>query len=42
MGVNMLLANEADLAGIELRFHDGRAWDGAGEFTYVREARTLG
>lgn len=42
MGVNMLLADEGDLAGVELRFPDGRAWDGAGEFLYVREARVLG
>lgn len=42
MGVNMLLADEKDLAGIELRFPDGRAWPGEGDFVYVREARTLG
>ncbi len=42
MGVNMLLADERDLAGIELRFPDGQAWAGAGEFTYVRRARIIG
>lgn len=42
MGVNMLLADEADLAGIELRFPDGKGWDGVGSFEYVREPRTLG
>jgi hypothetical protein len=42
MGVNMLLADEQDLAGIELRYPDGRAWAGEGEFGYVREARILG
>ena len=42
MGVNMWLADEADLAGIELRYPDGRAWPGAGDFSYVREARILG
>ncbi|WP_339705726.1 aldehyde-activating protein [uncultured Sphingosinicella sp.] len=42
MGVNMWLADEKDLAGIELRFPDGRTWSGAGDFSYVREARTLG
>lgn len=42
MGVNMALANERDLAGIELRFPDGRAWAGAGEFGYIREARVIG
>ena len=41
MGVNMRLANAADLAGIELRFPDGRAWDGASAFGYVREAVTI-
>ncbi|WP_176590457.1 GFA family protein [Sphingobium sp. EM0848] len=42
MGVNMRLADERDLAGLELRFPDGRAWAGEGEFTYIREARILG
>ena len=42
MGVNMRLADESDLAGIELRYPDGRAWPGEGAFTYVREARLIG
>lgn len=42
MGVNMLLADQHDLAGLELRFPDGRAWAGAGDFTYVREPRIIG
>lgn len=42
MGVNMRLADERDLTGIELRYPDGRTWPGAGAFGYVREARTLG
>ena len=42
MGVNMLLADEVDLAGIELRYPDGQAWSGEGEFTYVRPPRILG
>lgn len=42
MGVNMRLADERDLAGIELRYPDGQAWSGEGEFAYVREARILG
>ena len=42
MGVNMRLADERDLAGIELRFPDGQAWSGEGEFGYVREARIIG
>ncbi len=40
-GVNMNLADESDLAGIELRFPDGRAWSG-GAFGYVREAVIIG
>ena len=39
MGANMRLADEADLAGIELRYPDGRAWSGEGEFGHAREAR---
>ena len=42
MGVNMRLADERDLAGIELRYPDGQAWSGEGDFGYVREARILG
>lgn len=42
LGVNMRLADEGDLAGIELRFPDGRAWAGEGEFSYVRAARVIG
>ncbi|GAO38653.1 hypothetical protein SCH01S_17_00070 [Sphingomonas changbaiensis NBRC 104936] len=42
MGVNMWLAEPQDLAGIELRYPDGRAWSGEGDFAYVREARIIG
>jgi hypothetical protein len=42
IGVNMRLADEGDLAGIELRYPDGRAWPGEGAFGYVREARIIG
>ena len=42
MGVNMSLADERDLAGIELRFPDGQNWAGEGQFNYVREPRILG
>lgn len=42
MGVNMRLADERDLAGIELRYPDGRAWSGQGGFAYVRDARIIG
>jgi hypothetical protein len=41
MGVNMRLADPGDLAGIELRYPDGRSWPGEGDFTYVSEPRTL-
>lgn len=41
-GVNMRLADERDLAGVELRFPDGRAWAGSGEFGYVRPPSLLG
>lgn len=42
MGVNMRLADEKELAGIELRFPDGRSWSGQGEFGYVSEPRIIG
>ena len=42
LGVNMRLADERDLAGIELRYSDGQAWSGKGGFVYVREARIIG
>jgi hypothetical protein len=41
-GVNMLLADESDLTGIELRYPDGRAWSGGADFGYVRKARIIG
>ena len=40
--VNMRLVDDAELAGVELRYPDGRAWAGEGGFGYVREARVLG
>lgn len=42
LGVNMWLADERDLVGIEVRYPDGRAWSGEGDFGYVREARIIG
>jgi len=42
MGVNMRLADEKDLAGMELRYPDGRAWSGTGDFVYVQEPRIIG
>lgn len=41
LGANMRLAEAGDLAGIELKFPDGKSWDGKGEFEYVREAVIL-
>lgn len=41
MGINMWLANPADLAGVEVRYPDGLAWSGQGEWEYVREATIL-
>lgn len=42
MGVNMWLADPRDLDETELRFPDGRAWSGEGDFAYAREPRILG
>lgn len=42
MGVNMRLADESALAGIELRYPDGQSWSGEGDFGYVREPRIIG
>jgi len=42
VGVNARLADETDLAGIELRYPDGRAWPGKGAFFYIQEARIIG
>ncbi|HEY2032717.1 MAG TPA: hypothetical protein VGH02_03435 [Rhizomicrobium sp.] len=42
LGVNMRLADESELSGIELRYPDGRSWPGAGDFGYVRDARIIG
>jgi hypothetical protein len=42
LGVNVRLVDEKDLAGIELRYPDGLAWSGKGDFGYVRDARIIG
>lgn len=42
VGVNIQLADAPDLAGVELRYPDGRGWAGSGEFSYLREASTYG
>ena len=41
MGVNMGLASESDLSGVEVRYPDGRAWPGVGAFGYVRDHRII-
>jgi hypothetical protein len=41
-GVNMALADPDELAGVELRYPDGRGWSGEGAFAYRRPARVLG
>lgn len=41
MGVNMRLFDRAALAGVKLHFPDGRAWDGVGEWGFVRGAVVL-
>ena len=42
VGVNMRLANENDLEGVELRYPNGRAWSGEGDFGYVQKSRIIG
>lgn len=42
MGVNAGLAEEDALAGVELRYPDGKNWSGEGPFGYVRASRMLG
>lgn len=42
MGVNMRLADERDLRGVEVRYPDGQGWSGVGGFGYVREPRIIG
>lgn len=42
IGVNMRLADDADLHGVEVRYPDGRSWPGHGEFGYVRSPRVIG
>lgn len=41
-GVNMRLADQDQLAGVELRFPDGRNWLGSGDFGYVRDSLIIG
>ncbi len=41
MGVNMRLAHARDLAGLELRYPDGQAWSGEGDFGHVRAATVI-
>jgi len=41
VGVNLRLADEGDLAGVELRFPDGATWPGEGTVPYLAEPRIL-
>jgi hypothetical protein len=38
MGANMRLFPPAALRGVEIRFPDGRGWNGVGQFGYRRES----
>lgn len=42
MGVNMHLFDTDILTGIELRFPDGKAWNGEGEYNYARAPVNFG
>jgi hypothetical protein len=42
LGVNVRLADEAELAGVELRFPDGAHYAGVGEIPYLRAPITIG
>jgi hypothetical protein len=42
MGVNMALADDRELTGIEIRYPDGRGWSGEGGFDYVRAPYVIG
>jgi hypothetical protein len=42
LGVNMRLADENDLEGVEQRYPNGRGWSGEGDFGYVQESRIIG
>ena len=42
MGVNMRLFDSDQLTGVEVRFPDGKAWSGEGEYEYRRETIVLG
>lgn len=42
LGVNMGVASPEELAGVELRYPDGRAWPGEGAFAYARDAEIIG
>jgi hypothetical protein len=41
MGVNMRLVDRPLLSGIELRYPDGKHWNGIGQWDFVREAEIL-
>lgn len=41
MGVNMRLFDREALRGVELRYPDGKGWDGVGQWGFVKEAVIL-
>lgn len=41
VGANMRIFAPAEIAGLEVRYPDGRAWDGDSEWTYRRDPETL-
>jgi hypothetical protein len=42
MGANMRLFDPSGLIGVELRFPNGRDWDGQSEYGYVRDHLVFG
>lgn len=42
LGVNMRLFETDDLEGVEVRFPDGRAWDGKSDYGYRRQPLVIG
>ncbi|PHR60149.1 MAG: aldehyde-activating protein [Robiginitomaculum sp.] len=41
-GVNMNIFDCADLAGVEIRFPEGRSWDGVGQYAYRKSPTIIG
>ena len=42
MGVNMRLFSDSDLQGVEMKFPDGKAWSGQGEYGFRKPAIIIG